>query len=717
MADLDALLRSVEGPFAERSDGAQALERLRGWWELVPAQRSLLNAMAAAGALDELHDCFRRDLPFGTAGRRGAVGPGPNRMNPFTLAAAAEGHARYLEARGDGPWRVFLAWDGRRFANLRGRLPGGGGSLHGLRSVDLARTAACVYAANGVEVSLFDPDRTPAVATPELAFQIRRLQLDGGMVVSASHNHPDDNGCKLFDENGGQAVPPEDEALIEAMVSVDSPRSTDWQRALAEGWIRFLDAADLDAYLRENLKVLDPRGPRSAKVVFTNLHGVGDRTAGAALERAGFDLRYVPEQRPLDGAFPAVPFRVANPEVPSALQAAMDLAADQGADLVLGTDPDADRVGCAVPDAEGRWRFLTGNQILCLVAAYRSCRELPPRPVAVTTEVSTRMFRRIWEAAGAQVADRLLVGCKYIAEVIHELERHGRFQHGSDHIVAGPADFVMGCEEAHGIVLTPSIRDKDGATPALLLAELAALERARGQDLWSAYLRRVILPHGAVWNEQVPLVMEGPEGAADMRAVQEALRSGPPASIAGKAVVAFDDRMDPTGIDGPFKGDSDRRARNLLVFGLEGGDRVVVRPSGTEPKFKIYTEALVGEPGSSDSLAEAEAWLAAARARARGLALSFADLCLRSIGVELSAVALAVDPLVPVRQRQRFDAQVLPELSAALDAGDLGRAQALWSGFREKVGERSALYLPGLSAGTAPAWEELRAWARARPAG
>ena len=671
----------------------EVIERVSRWMNDAPEDSELIAQMVHAGHDAELIDCFWRDLPFGTAGRRGHVGPGPNRMNPRTVATAIQGHCDYLRATQKGHLSVFVAWDGRCFQNLKGRLPGDGGVLHGLTSRALGQLAAQVYSANDVDVHLFHPDETPAVATPELAYHVRRRRLQGGVVISASHNHPDDNGCKVFDELGGQAVPPDDERLIEAMSAVADVRQYSWQEALESGRLHFLDETDLNAYLDTNCAILPDDNKRSARIVFTNLNGVGDRTAGAALERAGFEVHYVPEQRPLDGAFSGVPMAVANPEVPQALDAAVERARELDADIVLATDPDADRIGACVPNGNGSWIFLTGNQILSLVAAWRADQDLPAQPVAVTTEVTTRMFRRIWEAAGAQVIDRQLVGCKYIANVIRSLEDGGSFSHGGQEARGNVASFVMGCEEAHGIVLTADIRDKDGATPALVLAHMAATMAAVGSTVWDLYLSRVIAQHGGIWNVQVPLIFDGPDGAQRMTDLVDALRRDSPQQIAGRQVAEQVDRLDERGIDGPYLSDSDRRGRNLLVWELHGGDRVVVRPSGTEPKLKIYVETWVGNPqhGGPNDIETAVEWLNDARAAATLVAREFTAHALRGIGIELSDAALALDPLVSVEERITFEKEVVQVIARFRRRGEEVQAEATWARWYEGLGSRRQL--------------------------
>jgi phosphoglucomutase/phosphomannomutase len=519
--------------------------------------------------------------------------------------------------------------------------------------VDLAAQAACIYAANGVEVHLLPPDGDRFMSTPELSFAIRRLEAHGGLNVSASHNHPDDNGGKFYTELGAQEVPPHDARMVEIVGAVDEVHTTSWEEALRSGRVHLLDDGLHESYLREVSEVL--RGTeRGAKVVFTNLHGIGDQTAGEALERAGFEVHYVPSQRAHDGLFPGVQFRAPNPEYPSALGPAVELARRIGADLVLGSDPDADRIGAMAPnprDPDGPWRFLTGNELSALVAAARFAGAGPGK-IGVKTEVTTRLFSRVVRGAGGQVVEHLLVGCKYIAGVLRGLEVEGRFGD-----VAGRLeDVLIGTEESHGFLLALDIRDKDSAAPALVLAELAAERKAAGSTVVDA-LEDLYRDHGAVANVLVPLVMEGAVGRKRISEIQEGMRADPPTHIGGREVTAFFDRRDESGVFGPIVSATDRAARNVLAFQLGDDHRVVIRPSGTEPKTKIYVEAI--HPVGPDD--EVDAILATAREDAERLGRDFVRTALALVGLELSEVGAGCSMLLPVEHRIRFADEVLPE--------------------------------------------------------
>ncbi len=621
--------------------------------------RPVLQRLVDDGEWDLLADSFYQVMPFGTGGRRGPVGIGPNRFNPHNLATSVQGHVAYLRDLfgEDADLTVVVAFDVREFKDLRELYPTDvSNPLLGWRSRDFARLAAEVYAANGVQVHLLDPEGAAFTSTPELSFAIRRLSAHGGLNISASHNHPDDNGGKFYNVYGGQEVPPQDERMVSIVEKVRSYERADFDEAVASGRVSLIGPDMHRAYLDLNLQFARHPDARDLKIVFTNLHGVGDQTAGELLTEAGFDVTLVPVQQAHDGSFPGVPFRAPNPEYPASMEPAEVLAREIGADLVLACDPDADRIGGLTLDDDGSWRFLTGNELCCLVCDYLlEGRE--QASVVVTTEVTTGLFGRIARAHGAEVVDHLLVGCKYIAEIVRDLEDNGRID-----------EFVMGTEESHGFLLSPDVRDKDAGGVAMVLAEMAALEKQRGSNL-AGRLRRLYRRHGPVCNSQVPLVMQGASGKRKIEAIQAALRSDPPQQIGGIEVTAFFDRRDPEGVFGPIVSGTDAAARNVLVFHLGASQRVVIRPSGTEPKTKIYIE-VIGAPLADDSTdAELAEATAAVQARADELAVAFTAIALQAVDIELPGYSFCMSPLVSVEHRQHFCDEFLPGLRSRASAG------------------------------------------------
>ena len=656
--------RLVAGMSSIASDPAHARDALASIdeWLLessfVP-YRPLLLAVIEEGRWDLLLDSFYRVLPFGTGGRRGPVGLGPNRINPWTLGTSVQGNIEFLRDRwgADAAMSVVIASDVRVFRDLKGVFPVGvGNPLMDMSSVDLARQAAAIFVANGVDVYMAEPGSGRFLSTPELSFLIRTLGAQGGLNVSASHNHPDDNGGKFYTELGAQEVPPYDEQMVDRVQAVRAVTTCTWEQALASGRVRFVGEELHDAYLADGSKVLAGT-ERGARIVFTNLHGVGDQTVGEALERAGFEVHYVASQRAHDGGFPGVRFRAPNPEYPTALEPAVALAKEIDADLILATDPDADRIGGMAP-VDGGWRFLTGNELSALVAAARFD-GAPPGRIGIKTEVTTTLFSRVVLAADGQLVDNLLVGCKYIAGVLRGLETTGE----SSGVRGTVDDVLIGTEESHGFLLRATTRDKDAVPPALVLAELAAVRKAQGSSLAEA-LEELYRAHGAVANVQIPLVMAGAVGRGRILAIQERLRQAPLAEIAGRAVTAFHDRQDEAGVFGPIVSGTDRSSRDVLAFQCGPDHRLVIRPSGTEPKTKIYAEAIVP---AGDDVGQA---LEEADRQARELATDFVRHALAAIGMELAPAGLFCSPLLGIDERIAFAADVLPGAVARVDAGD-----------------------------------------------
>jgi phosphomannomutase len=354
--------------------------------------------------------------------------------------------------------------------------------------------------------------------------------------------------------------------------------------AVKEGRIRPLPEDLHRAYIQLNLTLRSkPASPLT--VVYTPLCGTGDLSTGDVLRAAGFDVRLYGPHATFDGSFASVPFRLPNPEVPEAASPALPFADELRSDLVLSTDPDADRLGVFARDSQGQWRYLNGNQIASILAYYLVLdAELGPRRrgLIVKTLVTTRMISRIAEMVGCALVPDLLVGFKYIAHVLLSLEREGRY--GGVH--ASPADLVLAGEESHGILLTPEIRDKDAAGGALILCELVAQLRARDRYL-PEYLDSLSLECGNYQNAARSIVMRGIRGSQMLAQMMQSLRDHPPAALGGAPVLRSRDFLSEE--HGPLRGDTERLSRNLLAYDLDSA-QVVVRPSGTEPKAKIYVD-------------------------------------------------------------------------------------------------------------------------------
>ncbi len=690
--DLDPGLRAVAESNLERWLTEPAFAAY------VPALEDLVEREQFA----ELFDAFWQVLPFGTGGRRGPVGVGPNRFNPWTLGTSVQGHAELLRETHPGEdVSVVVAFDVREFQDRRGIFgTSRSNPLLGLTSRELARQAACVYVANGVKVSMPDPDGDMFLATPELSLTIRRLGAHGGLNVSASHNHPDDNGGKVYNHHGGQDVPPHDEILARRVESMQAPRTVPWDEALAEGRVEFLDPADRSHYLAVVRRLALAPECRAGPIVFTNLHGVGLGSVLPVLEDEGFDVHLVPSQAALDGGFPGVAHLAPNPEVPTCYGPGEAVADACGADLILATDPDADRIGAEVRDAEGRWHFLPGNELLCLALRFvlsrrRDTARLPADAYVLTTIVTSRLLGTIARSYGCTVIDDLCVGFKYMADVVARLETSGSWRH----LRAQPASLVFAGEEAHGLMLTPAIREKDAAAAALVLAELHAVCRAEGRTLLDE-LDAIHARFGYVANRLVNTVMTGSAGRQRMTAIQQSLRRDPPVEVDGRRVVALHDLADTAGWRGPLLSSTDFANRNVLVFEFGGGRRLVVRPSGTEPKNKLYVEVPAATPVEDLSADELAAQRERCDAEADALGRAFQRLMLARVGLDLPDFAQAVSALVPLDRRLEFARRDVPVLEQRARQGeDLGP----W--VRQVFGDvdERGLFAPGVGAWLASA--------------
>ena len=513
-----------------------------------PRTRAEVGALLEADDLDALRDRFGERLQFGTAGLRGALGAGPNRMNRALVRRATAGVAAWLHGQG-----------------LHGPVVVGRDARHG--SAEFAADTAQVLAGAGFPVRML-PRPLP---TPLTAFATLHLEAVAGIMITASHNPPQDNGYKLYLGDGAQIVPPVDEeisACIDAVESVRELPSSD------EGIVVVGDDV-IDAYVEGAVGLLTD-GPRRLEVVYTAMHGVGAETVRAVFARAGFSvLREVQEQVEPDPDFPTVAFP--NPEEPGALDRSLALARSAGADLVLANDPDADRLGVAIPDASAvsGWRALTGDEVGSVLADHllRSGRYGPTDMVA-TTVVSSRLLSKLAAEAGVAYGEAL-TGFKWVVRTPATGQR-----------------FVFGYEEALGYCVGDLVRDKDGVTAALVAADLAARLRDVGSSL-ADRLDELARRHGAHVTRQRSIRVSGREWLARVTAAMAAVRSEPPLELAGRAVVGVEDLA----VADRFPVPSD-----VLVWTLDHA-RAIVRPSGTEPKLKCYAEAVV--PVSDEPVAAA----------------------------------------------------------------------------------------------------------------
>ena len=668
---------------------ATALGNLRQWLEspgfddYQPQLKALVDAERWAFLLDS----FYRTIPFGTGGRRGPVGIGANRINAYTITTSVQGHVEYLRQKGKRTGRIVIAFDPRIFRDLRGlydpKLPN---PLLGMRSRDFARLAAGVYTANGFEVVTVPGDDF-LIATPELSFAIRHEKAVGGLNVSASHNHPDDNGAKFYNDYGGQPIAPDDEERAAAVAAVRRVETMLFEQAVERGLVHWWSGHE--AYLQANLDLSLQPEARGAHIVFSPLHGTGRYTVYEVLERAGFEVSLVPSQAEPDGEFPRVKYRIANPEVREAMEAATAQALESGADAAMSTDPDADRLGL-VAVHRGATRFFNGNEIAALLTAYvietrKAAGTLPERAFIVKTGVTTELMTEIARQNGVQVVGDLLVGFKYVAHVMEEMQRRGEYQG----VKASIDDFLLGAEESHGVLVSKEIRDKDAAGGALLLAELIAVLRRDGRTVVD-YLDDLHRRYGTFDTTAYSLIMEGLSGLGRMAEMMNAVRRDPPKEILGRRVTRLIDYWDADAF-GPILSETDRSSRNVVAMYCERGLKVTVRPSGTEPKLKVYVECGGPDAGGDES---------AVRDTVRRANDAMATHLLGYLGIRLAPAAMRLSQLVSVESRVDFGERFLPELAATVAAGiDAERLQA-WADERLASYGKDARFLvaPGIEA-------------------
>ena len=664
---LDHVITGLRSVVVNEAYREQASRNLAAWWDgpRYVRFRPQIESLAERGRWDLLVDSFYRVIPFGTGGRRGPVGIGPNRMNHETVVTSVQGHVHYLRKHfPTESLRVVVAFDVRVFRDLRGLYDSSvPNPLLGVSSRHFARMACAVYAANDVEVYTVRGDDDYYLSTPELSFAIRHLRAHGGLNISASHNHPDDNGAKFYMRSGGQPIPPDDEELAHEVEAVREVADASFEAAVASGRVRWWDTPLHDRYVDENLsRSLDPTA-RRALIVYTPLHGTGRHTVGDILPRAGFDMRFVEPQLAADGGFPRVKFHVPNPEVPESMELLTAQAREIGADAGLATDPDADRLGVVIA-IDNEWRPLSGNEIAVLLAAYiietrSEIGTLPPHGFLVKTAVTTELLTRIVRAHRLQIVGDLLVGFKYVGQVLEAIEHEGRFRD----VCATLDDFLFAAEESNGVLVSTQLRDKDAGGGALLLAELGARLRQRGSTL-GAYLTDVYRRYGYAANVGYSLVMEGIVGAEMVARIMDRLRHQPPQVVEGRALRRASDFWDERR-GGAIRSETDRSSRNFLQLEYDNDLHVAARPSGTEPKIKFYVEQIF-----DPTPAWTGAGFATARKemedKARNLMLAFVDQVLQLIDIHLPRPALLLSSLVSFDNRIDFGTRFLAELEAQL---------------------------------------------------
>jgi phosphoglucomutase len=514
----------------------------------------------------QLEDCFYKNLEFGTGGMRGEIGPGTNRMNIYTVRKASEGLARYIESFGEEAKKrgVAIAYDSRH------------------KSPEFAMEAAKTLATHGIQTYVFDELRP----TPELSFAVRYLNAFSGIVITASHNPPEYNGYKVYGEDGGQLPPKEADAVIEYVNQVENELliQVEEEAALKEkGLIKMLGAEIDQAYV-EKLKTisLNPQLAQEVdvKVVFTPLHGTANKPVRRGLEALGYhNVTVVKEQELPDPDFSTV--QSPNPEEHAAFELAIKVGKEINADLLIATDPDADRLGIAVKDASGEYVVLTGNQTGGLLLHYLLSQKnekgiLPKNGVVLKTIVTSEFGREIAESFGLDTIDTL-TGFKFIGEKMKEYEQTGQYT------------FQFGYEESYGYLIGDFARDKDAVQAALLAVEVCAFYKKHGLSLYEALIQ-LFEKYGYYREGLQSLTLKGKEGAEQIQSILTAFRDNPPAVVAGKKIVTIEDYKTSERIERTTgtKSVITLPKSNVLKYFLEDGSWFCIRPSGTEPKVKFY---------------------------------------------------------------------------------------------------------------------------------
>ncbi len=519
---------------------------------------------AIAGDTDAIKDRFYRDLEFGTGGLRGVIGAGTYRMNIYTVRKATQGLADYLNETCEAP-SVAISYDSR------------------IKSDKFAVEAARVLAANGIKAYIYDR----LMPTPCLSFAVRELGCDAGIMVTASHNPAKYNGYKVYGNDGCQLTLEAADRVLGFINKTDifgGVKLVGFEEALEDGTIEYIKPEVEEKFLA-NVKAqsLDPEAVAKAglKVVYTPLNGTGNIPVRKILAMLGIeDVVIVKEQEMPDGTFKTCPYP--NPEIPEALALGLELCAEEKPDLLLATDPDADRVGIAVPDKDGKYVLVTGNEVGALLVEYicktrTAMGTMPKDPIAVKTIVTTELAKKVAADYGVKVID-VLTGFKFIGEQILFLEQKGETER-----------YLFGFEESYGYLAGTYARDKDAVVAAMLICEMAASYKLQGISILDA-LNALYAKYGYYIHRQQSFTCEGAAGMEQMKAIMASLRTETPKEIAGAAVVTFSDYLASKTVS--FVDGSEEVIElpksDVLTFNLANGNSIVLRPSGTEPKIKAY---------------------------------------------------------------------------------------------------------------------------------
>ena len=529
--------------------------------ETDPSFSDEIKELLKKGDWKELEDRFYRDLEFGTGGLRGVIGGGFNRMNTLVVTRATQGLCDYIKEQfPKKQLSACIAYDSRR------------------KSKEFSLATALVFAANGIKAYIF-PSLKP---TPVLSYAIRKLGADTGVVVTASHNPPQYNGYKAYWNDGSQVVPPHDSGIIEKVLKVKSVKQISKTEASSKGLLMEIGQEiddDYVAMVKSHLlrSYLFSETGKSVNIVYSPLHGTGAMLFERIMKELGLNVLTVPEQREPDGEFPTVSYP--NPEESAALAMAIELGKKTHADVVMATDPDADRLGIAVPDKTGEFVLVTGNQLGSLHLDYialtlKELHRMPPRPAAIRTIVTTELQKAIAEKYGIESFE-CLTGFKWIADLMRRFETENY-------------DFIYATEESYGHLIEKEVRDKDGISAAALTAEMTLYWRSQGKSLLD-HLEELYKEHGYYEEKGLSFYFEGEQGMKIMNSIMEDYRKQQPDQFGGLSVICTRD------VKASTEWDRNGRIRKIdlpksdvIQWRLEDGTLLTVRPSGTEPKIKYY---------------------------------------------------------------------------------------------------------------------------------
>ena len=529
------------------------------------------------GNEEEIKDRFYKELEFGTAGLRGVIGAGTNRMNKYTVGRATQGLANFINKMKIENPSVVISYDSRHM------------------SKEFSEITALVLNANGIKVNLFGNLRP----VPELSFSVRYLNATAGIMITASHNPPEYNGYKVYWSDGAQIVPPIDKGIIDEVLSIEDfslIKTINKNEAIEAGLLNYVGEEIDDAFINAlKSSCLNPeiikKEAKNVKIVYTPLHGAGNLPVQRILKELGFENVYVvPEQEKPDGDFPTVSYP--NPEDPKAFELALKLAKEVDADVVLATDPDADRLGVFSKMNNGEYVSYTGNMSALLICEYELSQKkekgiLPNNGAIITTVVSSELTKAIAENYGAKVFETL-TGFKWIGEKIRKFEEENSYK------------YLFGFEESYGCLIAPHARDKDGISAVMALCEATAFYKNKGWSLWEQMIK-IYEKYGYYREGQVSIVLKGADGAEEIKNKMAKMRSNPPTELAALNVLEVRDYQEHVikKADGEVY-ETDLPTSNVLYYELSNNSWCCVRPSGTEPKIKFY----MGVKGSTMQDAE-----------------------------------------------------------------------------------------------------------------